>query len=177
MIELIRIVSSDTPEYRFMEGLLVRSFPREEYRDLDELRRLTDESSVFRNNIVLDDGAPVGLVTWWDFEGFRYVEHLATNPERRNGGYGGRILEHMRHESSAPVVLEVEMPEDEMSVRRVGFYRRHGFVLWEREYVQPAYRRDGEPLPMRLMARGDLDPERDFDAVRGMIYREVYGEK
>lgn len=177
MIELRRILSSDTPEYRFVEALMVRSFPPEEYRDLEELRRFTERNMLFCNNIVCDGAEPVGLVTWWNFGEFRYVEHLAMSPELRNGGYGGAVLELLQSLLPGPVVLEVEIPEEEMAVRRVEFYRRHGFVLWGSEYMQPPYRRGDEPLPMRLMVRGDLDCGRDFDTVRGLIYREVYGEK
>ena len=38
-----------------------------------------------------------------------------------------------------PVVLEVEMPTDEMSKRRIGFYERLGFELDNQVYHQPPY--------------------------------------
>lgn len=75
-----------------------------------------------------------------------------------------------------PVVLEVEMPEDEMSRRRIGFYARQGFLLWEdHDYMQPPYRAGDAPLPMRLMAWGNLNAETDFTRVKNAIYSVVYG--
>lgn len=55
-----------------------------------------------------------------------------------------------------PVVLEVEMPTEEMSKRRIGFYERLGFVLDHHVYFQPPYRKGEAFLEMRLMTHGEL---------------------
>ena len=68
----------------------------------------------------------------------------------------------------------VEMPEEEMAQRRINFYKRQRFVLWEKPYLQPPYRPTDEYLPMLLMAHGDLECERDFETVKDSIYKEVY---
>jgi hypothetical protein len=68
----------------------------------------------------------------------------------------------------------VEMPEEEMAQRRINFYKRQGFVLWEKPYLQPPYRPGDDYLPMLLMAHGNLERERDFETVKNSIYREVY---
>ena len=67
------------------------------------------------------------------------------------------------------------MPEEEMARRRIGFYQRQGFTLWDKPYQQPPYKPGDGYLPMRLMAYGGIDPEQDFAKVRDCIYREVYG--
>ena len=69
-----------------MEQLLVASFPTDEYRALEEEREYTDLKEIFYNNIILSDGAPIGLITYWDFGQFYYVEHFAIDPAQRNGG-------------------------------------------------------------------------------------------
>ena len=33
----------------------------------------------------------------------------------------------------------VEIPEEEMAKRRINFYQRQGFSLWEKPYQQPPY--------------------------------------
>lgn len=173
-MELQRICSCDTAHYRFMESLLVQAFPVEEYRPLEELRTLTEEESRFHNHVIVDAGIPVGLITYWDFGDFHYVEHFAVAPELRNGGMGARVLACVKERLSTPIVLEVEMPVEEMARRRVGFYGRQGFVLWENAYVQPPYRPGGDSLPMRLMVCGDLRSDRDFHRIEKTIHREVY---
>ena len=75
----------------------------------------------------------------------------------------------------APVVLEVEMPTEEMSKRRIGFYERLGYVLDDHVYFQPPYRQ-GEPLlEMRLMTYGAIDLKQSFEEVKNCIHRYVYG--
>ena len=77
-----------------------------------------------------------------------------------------------------PFVLEVEMPADDLSRRRIAFYERNGFTLWrDCAYMQPPYRPEDAPLPMLLMVKGNLSPEEDFQRVKQTIHREVYGVK
>ena len=42
MIRFQPITTSDVQHYKFMEELLVESFPPEEYRELEHLREYTD---------------------------------------------------------------------------------------------------------------------------------------
>ena len=143
MITLFRLTQTDTREYRFMEELLTAAFPPEEYRELGELRRLTCGRPVFHNNLICDDDRPVGLVTFWDFGDFHYIEHFATLPAMRNKGYGHRVLELLGERLRTPLVLEAELPVEELARRRVGFYARQGFRTWPHDYRQPPYRAGG----------------------------------
>ena len=174
MIRFQPITTSDVQHYKFMEELLVESFPPEEYRELEHLREYTDRIGNFHNNIIFDDDLPIGFITYWDFDGFYYVEHFAVDPTQRNGGHGKNVLNHLCELLQHPIVLEVEMPEEEMAQRRINFYKRQGFVLWEKPYLQPPYRPGDDYLPMLLMAHGNLERERDFETVKNSIYREVY---
>ena len=174
MLKLHRITTADTALYHFMENLMKQAFPPAEYRDLDELRLYTDTKSYFYNNIILEEDCPIGFFTYWDFDTFYYAEHFAVDPARRNGGYGKKTLECLCQLLQRPIVLEVEMPEEEMAKRRIGFYQRQGFILWQHDYQQPPYKPGDSYLPMLLMVYGDLDCEKDFEAIKRRIYREVY---
>ena len=175
MIRLQRITTADTALYAYMERLMTEAFPPEEYRALAQLREYTDSKKHFYNNIVFDEDTPVGFITYWDFGKFCYAEHFAIDPARRNGGYGKQVLDLLCRQLQRPIVLEVEMPEEEMARRRIGFYQRQGFTLWQQPYRQPPYKHGDPYLPMRLMVYGDLDSEKAFDAIKQRIYREVYG--
>ena len=174
MLKLHRITTADTALYHFKENLMKQAFPPAEYRDFDELRLYTDTKSYFYNYIILEEDCPIGFFTYWDFDTFYYAEHFAIDPTLRNGGYGKQVLGLLRDTLSCPIVLEVEMPENEMACRRVNFYQRNGFVLWPNDYRQPPYRSGDGFLPMRLMAYGALDSEKDFAYVQRRIYTEVY---
>ena len=86
MIRLQRITTADTDLYSYMEKLMTQSFPSEEYRELEELRKYTDTKTHFYNNIIFHNNTPVGLITYWDFGHFYYIEHFAIDPAQRNGG-------------------------------------------------------------------------------------------
>lgn len=174
MIRIQPIRTPDVQHYSFMEELLTAAFPPEEYRELHILREYTDRINNFHNNIIFDDETPIGLITYWDFGHFYYFEHFAINPALRNGGYGKKVLDFLCKELRLPIVLEVEAPVEEMAQRRINFYKRQGFVLWEKEYQQPPYKTGDSFLPMHLMVQGSLECERDFSEVRKRIYQEVY---
>lgn len=174
MLNIQRITTADTTLYAYMEKLIVASFPPEEYRELKALRSYTDTRPNFHNNVILQDETPIGIITYWDFGSFCYIEHFAIDPNLRNGGYGKEVLNHLCKLLQRPIVLEVEMPEEEMAQRRIRFYQRQGFTLWERPYLQPPYKAGDDFLPMRIMAYGDIDCEKEFDNVKKRIYREVY---
>lgn len=173
----LREISTADAEYGFVEKLWLQAFPENERRNIDAQRRNTDQCAAFNCLCAVDDGSLVGFITCWTIDDFCYVEHFATDVSARNRGYGGRIMALLQERMGGkPVVLEVEMPEDEMSRRRIGFYARQGFLLWEdHDYMQPPYCAGDAPLPMRLMAWGALNQDTDFTRVKNAIYSAVYG--
>ena len=165
--------------YTFVEELMNSAFPLEERRDNDSQREHTDQNPLFTVNLVTDekeDGSTiqVGFITSWNFGDFHYLEHFATSPQVRNMGYGKQVLSAVLAQMPGLVVLEVEEPEDELTSRRVSFYERNGFKICPRNYIQPAYRLDGESIPLKIMFRGQESLDNDFERVRDTLYHEVY---
>lgn len=177
MIRFQRITRIDDPLYAYMEELLTDSFPSEEYRPLEELRHYIESKSHFYMNIIFSQDKPIGIISYWDFENFYYAEHFAISPAERNGGYGRSALSHLCQLLQHPIILEVETPQEEMAQRRINFYKRQDFALWERPYMQPPYRSGDNHLPMLLMAHGNLVCDKDYDTIKQRIYKEVYNQK
>lgn len=175
-MELKKVRTSDK-EYAFAEQLLQAAFPEDEYRDLAEQRRNTDCHPMFFNNVVLDDAALVGILAYWKLPGFYYIEHLAVAPEYRNGGYGRKVLDYVQAVWDAPVVLEVELPETDLSKRRIGFYERAGYRVFCKDYLQPAYRPGGNPLPLYLMVNDSNGLVPDVESVKKELYVNVYNQR
>lgn len=178
MLKLIPTHTNDEG-YAFIEELMHTSFPEVERRDDEAQRENTDRNPLFTVNLVTDekeDGTiiKVGVITVWSFKNFHYLEHFATAPAVRNMGYGKRIMDALLSSMEGLVVLEVEEPEDELTSRRVGFYSRCGFKLCPHDYIQPAYRPDGESIPLKIMYRGQNSLDANFEEVRDTLYREVY---
>ena len=169
-------VTTAHPRYQFIEDLLNLAFPRQDRRDDARQRHETDHNPLFTPYLISENGQEIGLLTLWRFPGFTYAEHLATLPSLRGKGLGQRVMEKLINDSSLPIVLEVEPPTDELKQRRIGFYQRCGFMLWEhRTYMQPPYSAQLPSIPLRLMVHGQLSEEQDFDHVCREIYTNVYG--
>ena len=113
------------------------SFPEAERRAFSLVRELVRRNPAFTVYTLFKDGVYAGFITAWRFAAFIYVEHFAIDASARNGGIGGESMKQFMALCGAPVVLEVEIPADEMSKRRIGFYERLGYVLDNHVYFQP----------------------------------------
>lgn len=151
------------------------SFPEAERRAFSLVRELVKDEPRFVVYTLSKDEAYAGFITAWRFDSFTYVEHFAIDASARNGGIGGKAMKLFLELCDGPVVLEVEMPADEMSKRRIGFYERLGYMLDNHVYFQPPYRKGEPSLEMRLMTYGDIDLNHAFEEVESHIHRHVYG--
>ena len=163
MIEIKQVKTQDEVNYTFVEKLMHTAFPQEERRDTVQQREYSDNNPRFCNNIILENGNSIGMISYWTMGDFYYIEHFAIDPSLRNGGYGKRVLEMIKKQLKGPIVLEVEEPNDEMSTRRIHFYKRLEFTLHKKPYIQPPYRKGDSGLPMLLMTYGDIDIEEPND--------------
>lgn len=174
MLNIIPI-NTGSPHYKFVEELLESAFPQEERRDNRLQRKYTDKKENFHCNLIQTCQAmPIGVITYWDFTDFMYIEHLAIDKQQRGKGYGTQALQKLLEESSLPIILEAEIPNhpNDFAFRRIGFYKRLGFRLRRISYKQPPYRMGDEWLPMKLMTSGKYPP---INRTIKTIYREVYG--
>lgn len=148
------------------------SFPLAERREREELMLFLSERREMHAVSLEGNGAFTGLCVYWDFESFVYLEHLAVIPTRRCCGVGGFVLRELRHRYPVPHILEVE-PSDtsETAARRIAGYRRCGFEIISRRYLQPPYREGGRPLPLWLMGYGDIESTEECVA---MMHSRVF---
>lgn len=166
---------NDEEDLWYAERLYLLSFPEDERREVSDWIAYTWSKPEFCNNIIEFAGRKVGFISFWDFGGFVYVEHFAMEAAVRGEGLGGMAVETLCRTAGKPVVLEVELPVDDISRRRIAFYERHGFNLCERKYVQPPYRVGGNELEMKIMWSNAEDIEDVFDGIVARIYNKVYG--
>ncbi len=171
MLELRKIgVESFDAVFDIME----KSFPDDEYRDYEGQRALfsNPEYSIY---VVDGEGGDIkAFISVWDFGGFAYVEHFAVNPEYRNGGIGAQVLESLHELMGKQICLEVELPENELARRRIGFYTRNGFNLNEYDYIQPPMAEGKNPVPLLIMTSKETIDEERFKFLRSVLYDKVY---
>ena len=173
MIKLQRI-NTLHEHYPFVETLMQTAFPLQERRNADLQREYTDNQPNFHTLVILIENGPIGLITYWELDGFNYIEHFAINENVRNKGYGQEALKQLKEEIEGMIVLEVEEPIDELTKRRIEFYQRQGFTIQDMPYQQPPYRKGHDWFPMKLMTLGGEDFSIQYEKVKNNIYREAY---
>lgn len=173
-MEIRNLNLSSHTEVSFVENLYIASFPLSERRPVDKMLELYKDNPLFIISVIAEDDKLLGFLTYWDLNDFIFAEHFAISPDARNGGYGRRAMDIFKNVDK-PIVLEVELPATIMSERRIGFYQRIGYKLWDNvQYQQPSYHEAGGTIPMKLMSYGDIDIEKDLTEIRSKIYSTVY---
>lgn len=177
---LKKVTFENKSDLEFIEKLYIESFPRNERRPILELHHLMEKESRF-NVFLLEEvetNTRIGFVTYWNLATFIFIEHFAISPEQRNGGYGQKAIQGLIKQTSIPLVGEIELPTvSELASRRVKFYEKQGFKVWDLPYEQPAYEEGYDPIPMLAITYRDLNFPYNFEAVRDTIYLEVYKKK
>ena len=173
MIKLKRINTAHE-HYPFVEALMQTAFPLQERRNAELQREYTDSKPHFHTYVIIEENAPIGLLTYWELDGFHYIEHFAIHEQNRNKGYGEQVLGLLQERIKGMIVLEAEEPTDEITRRRIGFYQRKGFVMQDIHYQQPPYRKGDQWFPMKLMTFREKNFPLEFERIKGSIYKEAY---
>ena len=174
MISFIPIKDSEHPLYTYSEKILVQSFPKNEYRELPQQKENVNSNALFSCNIIIANESPIGIINYWTFNDFCYIEHFAIDSAKRNQGYGKKVLDKFKEKIGKPFVLEVEIPDNEIAIRRVHFYERAGLKLYHKPYLQPPFRKGDDFIPMYIMVYGKELTDEDFSLMKQIIYKEVY---
>lgn len=154
--------------------LMEKSFPTDEYRPKEEQLALFCDERYRVYGCFAPDHTLCAILAVWLFDDFSFLEHFAVDPARRNGGLGSAALRELTEGLEKPLCLEVELPEEELPRRRIGFYRRNGFFYNEYPYMQPPISRGKQPVPLRIMSWGAPLEEGDFQKIRDTLYTQVY---
>lgn len=154
--------------------ILDESFPEEEKRNYEEQFSLLNDK---RCKIFVErdkNGKIIVFFSVWVFDNFCFGEHLATDKNYRNLGLGKKLLESCLKYFDKPFILEVEPPRDEMSIRRINFYKRLGFYLNNFEYKQPALQKHTHPCDLYVMSYPSLLSKSEFLYFRNEIFKNIY---
>ena len=130
-----RITSTTHPLYQKAMELYSISFPAHEQREPCSQKQILAQDA-YHFDIICDGGEFIGEILYWEIAGFFYIEHFCILPAMRNKHYGQKILNAYQ---STPLILEIDPPVDEISIRRKGFYERCGFVENPYRHIHPPY--------------------------------------
>lgn len=101
----------------------------------------------------------IGFISFWATKEFIFIEHLAIAPEFRNQGLGNTILKSFIESNPISVILEIDLPVDDISRSRLRFYESLNFKANEHNHYQPAYHAGDEPVAMKILSYPDMISE------------------
>lgn len=156
-------------------SIMETSFPRDEYRTYDAQKALFDNNAYAVYGLTDDESDAIkAFISVWNFNKIAFIEHFAVNPKYRNGGIGSKLLNDIIKLLGKTVCLEVELPENELACRRIGFYQRNNFFLNKYPYMQPPLIDGAKEIPLFIMTLGDYIDKDTFDWLKNLLYTEVY---
>jgi len=160
-------------ELEDIKSLYLSSFPTVERREYSGLiqQLYNDDCTV---NLILANQIVAGFIIVWDFEGFVFAEHFAVKTELRGQKIGERALALIIKNNHKPVILETEPPADDLSKRRLDFYKRNGFHLLKKQYFQPSYDGIKPEIELSLMSTKSDYSNSQIDECVSVIRKKVY---
>ena len=169
-----RITDAQHPMYDTAIELYQKSFPLHEQRETSSQENILQHPD-YHFTLVYDEKQFVGMVLYWETATFFYVEHFCIQPELRNQHYGQRILAELGKQGKT-IILEIDPPVDEISVRRKGFYERCGFAENPYPHVHPPYHRGNHGHELVVMSCPGKITQKEYDAFDRYLKHEVMWE-
>lgn len=149
-MEFVRINSNDNNYFDDVMNIYKVSFPIFEQRIIkNQIDVLKDDKYNFM--AVYENNELVGILLYWDLDNCKYIEHLAISPSLRGKSYGSRILKDFC-ENNGTIILEIDPPVDDISIKRLNFYSNLGFKLQEFEHIHPPYRKEYKGHKLKIMS-------------------------
>lgn len=155
----IRVTNKQSPLYTDFEQLYRISFPIIEQRT-EEQQMQAFSSSSYHLAIYVEDGTFVGFIAYWVFTHYLYIEHFAIHPDLRGKGYGSVVLKTLRDSCAKRLLLEIDPVTDDVSAKRLHFYKLNGFSANPYPHIHPPYRKGfhGHDLVV-LTTGGGITPD------------------
>lgn len=146
------------------------AFPKAERKDLNMLMQGPAE-----NRLYSLEGQNCAMLSLYPFKQNTgaIVEYLAVAPSMRSRGIGRTVMEQLKEEFQS-LVLEVEVPENPVSQRRLGFYKRLGFTVQSKDYWMPDLAQGGERVPLWLLRWPEALPASENYRIHKNVHQTLY---
>lgn len=171
-MQYLPVTTIDSPHLSFIKKLYHDAFPQKERRDWKQLLSMIGTAGEMKIEVVTDQDKYIGLIIFWVFDDWCFIEHLAVDPDLRGMKYGERIMSSFT--GKMKILLEVEPPVSDDAIRRIRFYERLGLCVLPLVYRQPSYKESGVFYEMELMSNCPGTGTGQFDAVLSAVLQKVY---
>lgn len=154
--------------------LMKEAFPSIERRSYEDQKKLLNEESY---EIIVNKDKKQNINAFlanWKFNEFNFIEHFAVANDLRGHGLGSSMLKDYLNKSNRLIFLEVELPEDKTSMRRIKFYEKFGFCLNNFYYLQPPMQKEHDFFPLKVMSYPRAVNNSEFIKFKNIVYDKVY---
>lgn len=127
--ERIKLQKAEYNDIEMIEEIYNEAFPKRERKPFSVILGHNESGAGSILKITLD-GALVGFFFTYFYCDFTMVDYFAVHKGHRNSGVGEIAIALLREEYAGKrIFLEIEDPDgSEMAKRRLGFYKRCGFL-------------------------------------------------
>lgn len=174
MLKFYPITSVNDALFSPLYSLYSSAFPANERRSWTGLDRELNSESRFSANALMQNDEFVGFFNYWTFDRFVYIEHFAIIPHFQSQKTGTKAMEMFKNQTTLPLVIEVEMPNDSLTIRRIRFYEDLGFKVLSHYYAQPPYEGSGFLMPMLMLSTDLHFANKHFELIKNRLYKDVY---
>lgn len=175
MIELKRIENINDTVLSTLIELYESSFPDAERRPIRQLKHLIENNKDMFFNSIIKDNAVVGLMVYWKFNEFFFLEHFAIFSNMRNNNIGRGVLDYITNNLKGIRILEVEEDNTDIAKRRIEYYRRNGYQIVDNTYIQPSFDNIKPSIPLWIMCNEPLQTDIK-DKYISIIKQKVYAD-
>lgn len=174
MINFYKIENVYDPNFEELYDLYNSAFPSYQRRTWAGLETVFNKKPAFQCFVIKLDKEFVGLLNYWTFEKFVYIEHFAIHPNYRNRGLGTMALKEFISKTELPVIVETELPRSVVASQRIHFYERLNFYMTTNFYMQPPYEGSQVMMSMLIMSNDYHFVNKYFTQIKNTLYKEVY---
>lgn len=170
-MHFVRITSTSHPNWEEAWYIYQNSFPIFEQRTLEhQIEAMKDD--MFNCRVYIKEDIVVGILFFWQYDAYRYIEHFAINSQLRGQNYGSEILSEFS-KSNCTTFLEIDLPIDEVSINRLHFYERLGFKMNGYNHVHPPYRKEYNGHKLKVLSFKKAIDNIEFDTFNLFLEERV----
>lgn len=153
--------------------ILENSFLKEEFRSFEKQKDLL-EKDAYNILFCFENESVIAIMAFWHLENFTFIEHFAVKEQFRKQGIGSKMMKFLLSKYKNIVILEVELPYNEVNVKRIEFYKKLGFCYNDFEYFQAPLNKGDKPLPLRIMSYPKNISKSEFNNMKSKLIKSVY---
>lgn len=171
MIDFRNIKDIYDKHYNIAWDIYKGSFPIFEQRDIDnQIKALKDDK--FNCRVYLEDDNVIGILFFWQWENYRYIEHFAISKDMRGKNYGSKILNEFCKESYL-TILEIDPPIDKVSISRLNFYEKLGFLINKYNHIHPPYRAGYKGHDLKVLSYKEFLDDKTYNEFNNFLKEKV----